>query len=179
MGEIIGQNVKLIQTMMFLKGPGQPGQNWHQDEYYIPTRDKSLTGVWVAIDDALIDNGCLWVLPESHRNGFIYPTKDHGDPQHFDATPRAVIEHFGEYEYDSIKGGIPVEVKSGDAVFFNGYTLHRSLLNVSTRSRLSFANHYMSAESMLPWNYDDRSWSVDEIHMNIKALWIWTQQSRL
>ena len=117
---------------------------------------KSLTGVWVAIDDAMIDNGCLWVLPGSHGDGFIYPTTKHGDPQHFDATPRAVIEHFGKYEYDQMSGGIPVEVKSGDAVFFNGYTLHRSLLNVSNRSRLSFANHYMSAKSMLPWNYDNR-----------------------
>ena len=54
------------------------------------------------------------------------------------------------------KNIIPVPVESGDAVFFNGYLLHRSLKNVSNRFRLSFANHYMSAESMLPWNYDDR-----------------------
>eukprot|EP01084_Bolivina_argentea_P066507 121234_1 len=155
--EIISPNVKLIQTMMFMKGPGQPGQNWHQDEYYIPTRDKSLTGVWVAVDDADIENGCLWILPKTHLNGFIYPTKEHGDNENFDRTPRAIIEYFNEYEYNPIpKEAIPAQVKSGDAVFFNGYTLHMSKRNVSNRFRLSFANHYMSANSMLPWNYDDR-----------------------
>ena len=163
--EITSPNVKLIQTMMFMKGPGQAGQNWHQDECYIPTRDRSLCGCWVAIDDALIDNGCLWIIPKSHQNGFIYPTKDHEDHDNFDRTPRAIIEYYGEYNYvgyctnynqDIGDHAIPVQVKSGDAIFCNGYTLHRSLKNVSDRFRLSFANHYMSAESMLPWNYDNR-----------------------
>eukprot|EP01083_Nonionella_stella_P132058 401453_1 len=156
LSEIISPNVKLVQTMMFIKGSGQQGQNWHQDEYYIPTRDKSLTGVWVAIDDVTIDNGCLWIIPQSHLPGFIYPAKDHQDYENFDRTPRAVIEYFGEYQYEQCKQAIPVEVKSGDVAFFNGYTLHRSLKNVSNGFRLSFANHYMSADSMLPWNYDDR-----------------------
>ena len=44
LSKIISPNVKLVQTMMFIKGPGVQGQNWHQDEYYIPTRDQSLTG---------------------------------------------------------------------------------------------------------------------------------------
>eukprot|EP00483_Globobulimina_turgida_P006670 UN06680 len=109
--EIISPNVKLIQTMMFMKGPGQPGQNWHQDEYYIPTRDKSLTGCWVAVEDADTENGCLWILPKSHLNGFIYPTKDHGDYYNFDRTPRAIIEHFNEYEYNPIPTeAIPAEL---------------------------------------------------------------------
>ena len=111
--------------------------------------------MWVAIDDADVENGCLWAIPGSHRPGFIYPTADHGDPDFFDATPRAVIEHFGECEYMRETGGLALEMGHGDAVFFNGYTLHRSLKNVSQRSRLSFANHYMSVESMLPWNNDD------------------------
>ena len=49
--QIISPNVKAMQSMLFVKAPGKPGQSWHQDEYYIPTRDCSLTGAWVAIDD--------------------------------------------------------------------------------------------------------------------------------
>lgn len=41
---IIGPNVKCMQSMLFIKASGKPGQAWHQDEYYIPTRDRSLTG---------------------------------------------------------------------------------------------------------------------------------------
>jgi len=60
-------SVKCMQSMYFAKGPGKPGQAWHQDEIYIPTRDRSLIGAWIAVDDATVDNGCLWVLPGSHR----------------------------------------------------------------------------------------------------------------
>ncbi len=52
---------------------------------------------------------------------------------------------------------VPVELSPGSAVFFNGYLLHRSLPNTTTSSfRRAFANHYMSAESMLPWTNDGR-----------------------
>ena len=61
--QIISPNVKCMQSMLFVKGPGKAGQAWHQDEFYIPTRDKSLTGVWIAIDDASVENGCLWIVP--------------------------------------------------------------------------------------------------------------------
>ncbi len=57
---IIGPNVKCMQSMLFIKASGKPGQAWHQDEYYIPTRDRSLTGAWIAMDDATVENGCLW-----------------------------------------------------------------------------------------------------------------------
>ena len=57
------KEIKSMQSMLFIKPAGKPGQAWHQDEYYIPTRDASLTGVWIALDDATIENGCLWVRP--------------------------------------------------------------------------------------------------------------------
>ncbi|PQV63624.1 Phytanoyl-CoA dioxygenase (PhyH) [Abditibacterium utsteinense] len=48
---------------------------------------------------------------------------------------------------------IPVEVKAGSAVFFNGYTLHRSLPNrAKSGYRRALVNHYMSAQSFLPWH---------------------------
>jgi len=149
---IISPNVKMMQTMMFMKGPNSPGQNWHQDEYYIPTRDASLTGTWVAVERAEIENGCLWVIPGSHKRRVIYPTRDHGKPQEFDPTPVAI-----NYPYDEAKDAIPCVLNPGDAIFFNGYLLHRSLRNnTKSRTRLSFANHYMSAESLLPWNCDGK-----------------------
>src|SRR5690606_1066450 len=60
---VVGPNVKCMQSMLFVKAPGKRGQSWHQDEYYIPTRDRSLIGAWIAIDDATVDNGCLWIIP--------------------------------------------------------------------------------------------------------------------
>src|SRR4051812_27460967 len=71
--KVVSPNVKSMQSMLFVKGPGKAGQAWHQDEYYIPTRDKSLIGAWIAIDDANIQNGCLWLIPGSHKLGYMMP----------------------------------------------------------------------------------------------------------
>lgn len=136
--------VKCMQSMLFAKPPGLPGQAWHQDERYIPTRDRSLVGAWIALDDADEDNGCLRVLPQSHRQGRLYPFRDHGNPDEFDLSEEA-------HGFDA-DGEISVPVSAGDVVFFNGYLLHRSLRNRSDdRYRRALVNHYCSAWSPLPW----------------------------
>ena len=148
--QLIGPNVKSMQSMLFIKAPGKPGQSWHQDEYYIPTRDRSLTGAWIALDDAVVENGCLWVIPGSHRDGVIrrrveYTGGEYADVDTCDLSPWK--------ERDAV----PVEVPAGGAVFFNGHLLHSSLRNRSTDGfRRALVFHYMSAESMLPWDNDGR-----------------------
>ena len=143
--QVIGPDVKAMQSMLFLKSEGKPGQAWHQDELFIPTRDRSLTAVWVALDDARVDNGCLWVLPGSHRAGVLYPDREHDDPR-FDC---AVEAHDFPYTDDQ---AVPVEVDAGDVVVFNGYLLHRSLPNTRARGlRRALVHHCMSAQSLLPW----------------------------
>jgi phytanoyl-CoA hydroxylase len=108
---VIGPDVKAMQSMLFVKAEGKPGQAWHQDEYFIPTRDRSLTAAWIALDDA-------------------------------------TTYHF-PYSDDE---AVPVEVPAGGAIIFNGYLLHRSLPNKAPRTlRRAVANHYMSAQSLLPW----------------------------
>jgi ectoine hydroxylase-related dioxygenase (phytanoyl-CoA dioxygenase family) len=142
---VIGPNVKMMQSMLFIKAPGKPGQAWHQDESHIPTRDRSLTAVWIALDDATAENGCLWVIPGSHRAGVLHPVRDQRDPR-FDQTPEA---HGFE---PSDREAVPVELPAGSALVFSGYLLHRSLPNSHPfLLRRCLVNHYMSAESLLPW----------------------------
>ncbi len=142
---VIGPNVKCMQSMLFIKAAAKPGQAWHQDEYYIPTRDRSLTGGWIALDDATVENGCLWVIPGSHRRGILYEMFLHDD-RRFDCSAEARGWPWSDDD------AVPVEVKAGSAVFFNGYLLHRSLPNyASSGYRRALVNHYMSAESYLPW----------------------------
>ena len=141
----IGPNVKCMQSMLFIKASGKPGQAWHQDEGFIPTRDRSLGAAWIALDDATVENGCLWVLPGSHKRGILWPHREHED-ERFDC----VVESFA-FPYRD-EDSIPVEVKAGSIVFFNGYLLHRSLPNVAGGGfRRSLVNHYCSAETLLPW----------------------------
>mmetsp|Transcript_17065 Transcript_17065/g.28394 ORF Transcript_17065/g.28394 Transcript_17065/m.28394 type:complete len:308 (+) Transcript_17065:39-962(+) len=145
--EIVSPNVKCMQSMFFVKAPGKPGQAWHQDEIYIPTRDRSLIGAWIALDDATIENGCLWIHPGSHKAGVLYPMSPHADPR-FD--PTGMLHSF---PYDG-EGGVPVECPAGSVVFFNGYVVHRSLPNKTDGFRRAYVMHYMSAESLLPWDCD-------------------------
>lgn len=148
--EIIGPNVKCMQSMLFVKGPGKPGQAWHQDEHYIPTRDRSLTAAWIALDDATLENGCLWVIPGSHRHGIIWPNRPHTNNE-FD-------EGWETYDYPFADDeSVACEIAAGGVVFFHGYLLHRSFRNrTETGFRRALVNHYMSAESLLPWDWDGR-----------------------
>lgn len=147
---IVGPNVKCMQSMLFVKGPGKAGQAWHQDEFYIPTRDRSLVGAWIAIDDATVDNGCLWIIPGSHRPGFLRQRVPNGSSEYADVD---TVDVSG-FPKDDL---VPVEVPAGSVVFFNGYTLHSSQRNKTTDCfRLALVNHYMSAESMLPWDQDGK-----------------------
>ncbi|GLZ35885.1 hypothetical protein Lesp02_80720 [Lentzea sp. NBRC 105346] len=140
---VIGPNVKMMQSMLFIKAEGKPGQAWHQDETHIPTRDQSLTAVWIALDDATVENGCLWVLPGSHRRKFLYPDREQHDAR-FDCTKEA----HGFTDEDAI----PVELEAGSALVFDGHLLHRSLPNTGKHGmRRAYVTHYMSADSLLPW----------------------------
>jgi ectoine hydroxylase-related dioxygenase (phytanoyl-CoA dioxygenase family) len=155
--KIIGPNVKCMQSMLFVKGPGKPGQSWHQDEYYIPTRDRSLGAAWIAIDDATVENGCLWIVGGSHRSGIIARR-----------VPGRNLE-FAEADTLDLAAQdearcVPVEVKSGSVVFFHGYVFHSSRRNKTADCfRMALVNHYMSAESMLPWDQDGKLPSTDDL----------------
>jgi len=143
---VIGENIKSMQSMLFIKSEGKPGQAWHQDEMFIPTRDRSLAAAWLALDDATTENGCLWVLPGSHRAGVLYPNREHDDPR-YDCT----VESYG-FPFDEADA-VPVEMKAGSVLVFNGYLLHKSLPNTGRHGyRRALVNHYMSAESLLPWS---------------------------
>src|SRR5439155_12599262 len=118
---------------------GFQGQAWHQDEIYIPTRDRSLCGAWIALDDATIRSGCLWVLPGSHRAGCLFPQRQHDNRDEFDFSAES-------YGFDDSEE-VPVEVRTGAVVFFNGYLLHRSRKNRGDTYRRVLVSQYCNAWS--------------------------------
>jgi ectoine hydroxylase-related dioxygenase (phytanoyl-CoA dioxygenase family) len=163
--QLIGPDVKCMQSMLFIKSSGKPGQAWHQDEDYIPTRDRSLTGGWIALDDATVDNGCLWVIPGSHRPGVLWPQARQSD-RRFDCAEESTGFPYRDQD------AVPVEVHAGSVVLFNGYLLHRSLPNTApTGYRRVLVNHYMSASSLLPWtgNLQDHDCFLDHNRTVAKA----------
>jgi hypothetical protein len=178
---LIGPDVLALQTMLFFKQPGQNGQGFHQDSYYIPTQPNTLCGAWLALDRATEENGCLWFAVGS-QNEPIYPDDDlglkTGDRLLSDITPiigasnpdpskNTLSKIAAQYEW------VKVEADPGDVVFFGGHVLHWSHANTSSRSRRSFVSHYCNARSRVPWNhgipYTDSPKSRAANHVHILA----------
>lgn len=165
---LIGPDVRALQTMLFLKGPGQPGQGYHQDSYYIPTQPDTLCGAWLAVDRADEENGCLWITEGSQFEP-IYPppADDHGTPQRRLGEPqlKGLFGVSGVSATDEAQNDLTqvarkyqgretkAEVEPGDVIFFGGHILHRSHANRSQdRFRRAFVGHYCNARSHVQWN---------------------------
>jgi phytanoyl-CoA hydroxylase len=165
---LVGPDVLALQTMLFVKGPGSPGQGYHQDSFHIITQPDTLIGAWVALDRADEENGCVWVTSGSQHEP-VYPDVDtgrgHGGDTHLAGIPSIA----GADDPDEARNGLtpvaaryagrerPAVLEPGDAVFFGGHVLHRSHTNRSaTRSRRAFVAHYCNARSLVPWDDDPR-----------------------
>jgi ectoine hydroxylase-related dioxygenase (phytanoyl-CoA dioxygenase family) len=144
--QLIGPNVKGIHSQFFIKHAGMPGNAWHQDEAFVPTRDRSLCTLWIALDAATIENGCLRFVPGSHRPGVIYPRRRHNNP--------ALDREEESFGFPAAPDGeIAIELAPGSAVFFNGYLVHGSYQNVRPSGfRRALLYSYTSAETLMAWN---------------------------
>lgn len=164
---LIGPDVLALQSMLFLKPPGKPGQGWHQDSYYIPTHPDTLCGAWIAIDDCDEFNGAMWfakgsgnepVYPPCPEVGYGFGDKLVGDIAYITG---ASNENDAENSLAPIAAKydqILCSAKAGDVVFFNGHVLHRSKRNVSAdRFRRAFVGHYCNARSFTQWGADQES----------------------
>lgn len=162
---IIGPDVLALQTMLFLKPPGKPGQGWHQDSYYIPTHPDSLCGAWIAIDDCDELNGAMWMAAGSQTEPVYPPVSGygHGDRAIGDIAYVGGVSNPVDEENDlsRIADRFPqllVPAKAGDVVFFGGHILHRSKKNFTEdRSRRAFVSHYCNARSFTQWGADSPS----------------------
>ena len=159
---LIGPDVLALQTMLFLKPPGKPGQGWHQDTYYIPTHPDTLCGAWIAIDDCDELNGAMWFATGSQHEP-VYPPKQgygFGDRVLGDIAPIGGASNPNDAENDlaPIADRHPqllVAANAGDVVFFGGHVLHRSKANFTTdRFRRAFVGHYCNARSFTQWGAD-------------------------
>ncbi len=71
---------QLWQSMFIFKQPGIGGEvHWHQDATFLHSEPMTVTGFWIALEDATVDNGCLWVAPGGHRGPLRKRFVRHGD----------------------------------------------------------------------------------------------------
>ena len=130
---------ELFTEKLNLKRPRHGGVNpLHQDFPYWEPVSADATRIATAmlfLDDASLANGCLEVLPGSHRRG-RWPTRTDGDPFKQNEMAPAVVER-GEL--------LPVEVPAGSVLFFGPFLVHQSAPNRSDRDRRALLYSYQPA----------------------------------
>ena len=135
-----GRSVACMRAM-FMNKPARGGSDlvWHQDRWTDLDRDPKVT-VWMALDPATIANGCVQIVPGSHRR-LINPSGGSGfltDAQRDELN--AKIES-GDPDYRTVH----LELDAGEAVLLHNWTLHRSGTNSTDIPRRAFSVCYMDA----------------------------------
>jgi phytanoyl-CoA hydroxylase len=134
--DILGPDLDCFLSQFIFKNPGAWGQPWHQDSWYFAFDRTPQVGVWLAITEATLENGCLHVLPGSHRE----PVHEHVR----DRRPNANIGYVEIIDHD-MSGAVPVRMLPGDLLVFHSHLMHRSEDNRSDGIRAAMVYHYAAS----------------------------------
>lgn len=137
------QRPLLLQGMYIFKQPRIGGEvTCHQDTTFLYTEPEQIAGLWFALEDATVENGCLWAIPGGHEVGLKsrWQRATNGGMEFttYDASP-----------WDESKL-VPLEVTKGSVIILNGLLPHKSLANRSTKSRHAYTLHMISGDSHYP-----------------------------
>jgi len=133
----------LLQGMYIFKQPNIGGEvTCHQDSTFLYTEPQQIAGLWFALEDATIENGCLWAIPEGHRLGlksrWLRNAEGGMSFDVYDDTP---------WPEEKL---IPLEVSKGSVIILNGLLPHKSFANRSPRSRQAYTLHVISSDCRYP-----------------------------
>ncbi|GAC30240.1 Phytanoyl-CoA dioxygenase domain-containing protein 1 [Glaciecola pallidula DSM 14239 = ACAM 615] len=139
---------EIRQSMYIFKQPKIGGViRWHQDATYFFTTPQSVVTFWFAIEDANIENGCLQV----DKQGADFVLKEQFKRYADNTTELLALENV---DWPTQDRALPLEVKAGSLVVFNGALPHFSEANRSNKSRHAFTLHLTSAQA----KYDELNW---------------------
>ncbi|HJP80699.1 MAG TPA: phytanoyl-CoA dioxygenase family protein [Pseudonocardiaceae bacterium] len=134
---LLGAEPYAVQSMVYFKPAGSRGQALHQDNFYLRAEPGTCVAAWMALDTADEANGCMMMVPGSHRWPVLCTEKADTRVSFTDVTvPLAGHE------------AIPVHMGPGDVLFFNGSMVHGSLPNTSAdRFRRALIGHYIEGDA--------------------------------
>lgn len=123
---------------MFMNKPSRKGTflPWHQDRWTHLDRDPLIT-LWTALDPATVANGCVQIIPASHKQGLINPAHGSGF-----LTPEQAKVHCPPEKV------VYLELEAGESVLLHNYLLHASDVNKTDHPRRAFSVCYMDARTV-------------------------------
>jgi Phytanoyl-CoA dioxygenase (PhyH) len=148
---VIGDDVILWGCHVFCKPAGEGFETpWHQDGHYWPIRPLATCTVWVALEPSTTANGCLRVIPGSHRERVLHPHL------HEDRTDLTLNQRMADDSFDEAQA-VDIELQPGQMSLHDVYMIHGARANTSRQRRTGVALRYMPSTSL----FDRRLRPVD------------------
>ena len=139
---LLGPDIRLIHYQGLYKPAHSGGEiRWHQDNYYFNVAENRTVSFWLALDDATVENGCMWYLPGRHKELLEHE-------QLWDKAEKKGF-YFAIPDLDD-SGAVPAEVKKGGFAIHHCLIPHRSLKNQTDKPRRGIAMHFMDAKTPDP-----------------------------
>jgi ectoine hydroxylase-related dioxygenase (phytanoyl-CoA dioxygenase family) len=145
--DLLGEDVIAWGSHFFCKMPGDGKRvSWHQDASYWPLTPSKAVTVWLAIDDASVENACMRYIPSSHLLGHLTYTLTENDASN--------VLNQTVTGADQLGAPIDVELQAGEISLHSDLLLHGSEANQSTRRRCGLTLRYCPADvrAGLGWN---------------------------
>lgn len=127
MEDLMGPNIYYHSSKVMFKPPGGSAKPWHQDAAYWRQFDPNQITVWIAMDNATEENGCIWAIPGSHKLGHI---------------PHVKAELQVDESRIDLNDAVPVPVPAGGLLIFHSLVLHQSAKNDSDKTRWAIICDY-------------------------------------
>ena len=153
-GQVLGNNFALWNSSFFAK-PAQVGTRtpWHQDGEYWAMRPLATCTVWMAIDDATPENGCLRFIPGSHKGKRVRKHRINNAPG------LALNQELTQDEFEESEG-VDLVLEAGQMSLHDVYLVHGSEPNRSDHPRRGMTLRFMPTSS-----YYDREIELSLIHI--------------
>jgi len=134
----------LLQSMYIFKQPNIGGEvTCHQDSTFLYTEPTNIVGLWFALEDATIENGCLWAIPGGHSTEL---------KSRWVRTPNGMKFEIYDNTPWPEEALVPLEVSKGALILLHGLLPHRSYENKSSKSRHAYTLHVISGRATYPAN---------------------------
>ncbi len=171
--QLIGPDIVLWGSQVFCKPPVTgKAIPWHQDGQYWPIRPIATCSVWMALDDATPENGCMRFIPGSHAGGSVYKHRIN------DSKDVVLNQEVEPSQFDESTGRDDI-LKAGQFSLHDVYLIHGSNANRSPRRRAGFVIRYMPATSVFERSIEDNhKQSGVTFSMSKRPIWLLRGQDR-
>ena len=146
-----------LQSMVICKQPAIGGEvTSHQDSTFIYTEPESCIGFWFALEDATLENGCMYAAPGGHKAPLrtrFQNVDGHMQMNQLD-------------DADLPAATVPLIAPKGTLIVLHGRLPHTSPPNVSAKSRYAYTIHMIEAAA----HYAEDNWLQRPDHMPLKGL---------